>query len=182
LREGAYFVDIIKEGQVELRNQNANVRLGQVTQNNVALTAPVGEGIFRIVTSWTSQVDNAVRDVDSYLSIPNSSGYINYQNMRGDGADLDRDDRDWIGPETMTIRSVQNGKYVFYVDNFSDRTNNRALGNSQIQVIVYKGSSEVRTYRVPEGAGLIYEVFNIVNGNVIDVERYNSGLKVSNNR
>lgn len=180
LRPGEYAVDVIQRGYVTSERSQVRVTAGKVENENVSLTPPVAEGQFRITMSWTSAAPDAVSDVDSYLQIPGFPQPISYR-IKGQeygGAHLDRDDTDWVGPETTTIRSIKAGTYRYYVNNFNLRRNERALGNSMVSIQVYKGSQLVKTYRVPPGVGNTFEVFEIRDGEVRDVLRYNDQLVV----
>jgi hypothetical protein len=178
LRPGKYYLDVYREGFIDLKSQEVDVSVGRINNENRAISPPVGAGKFRIVMSWCNLKAGAVKDVDSYLAIPGTSIPLAYPNRGRQyfGAHLDRDDVDWSGPETITIHNITQGTYVYYVNNFDTRNNQTALGHSDIRVNVYKGSELVRTYSVPEGSGLDYEVFRIEDGQIVDVERYNSAL------
>jgi hypothetical protein len=180
LRPGDYAVDVIRQGYVTSQRSQVKVAVGRVENENVALTPPVAEGQFRITMSWTGEAPDAVRDVDSYLQVPDSSQLISFH-TKGQvvsGSHLDRDDTDWVGPETVTIRSIQSGTYRYYVNNYNFRNNERALGNSMVSIQVYKGSQLVKTYRVPPGIGKTFEVFQLRNGEIYDVLSYNDRLTV----
>jgi uncharacterized protein YfaP (DUF2135 family) len=130
------------------------------------MTPPVVDGEYRVTVSWTNEKNGAVRDVDSYLLIPGVDTPLSYRNVRRDyaGSYLDRDDTDWIGPETVTIKALKSGTYSYYVNNFSERRDRFALGRSNIRVQVYEKSRMIGDYKVPEGEGFSYELFQIVDG------------------
>ncbi len=180
LRPGEYAVDVLRQGYVTSQRSQVKVAVGRVENENVALTPPVAEGQFRITMSWTGAAPDAVSDVDSYLQIPDAAQLVSFRNKGQEvaGAHLDRDDTDWVGPETVTIRSILSGTYRYYVNNFNLRNNEKALGNSMVSIQVYKGSQLVKTYRVPPGIGKTFEVFELRNGEIHDVLRYNDRLSV----
>ncbi len=122
----------------------------------------------RIVLNWGS----TPRDIDSHLSY--AGGYVCYHNKEASQADLDVDDTDSYGPETITIsRKEQGKKYVYAVHNYSDRTsiNNSNLSySSGAKVFVYIGNTLIKTYSIPRGKKgniwipfLVDEMGNIVN-------------------
>lgn len=180
LLEGRYYVDIKKEGRAVSQDREVQVTLGQEVQSSFILTEPIADGKLRIAMSWCNQhVRGAVKDVDSYLSIPGVAQplYFGRKFRLYEGTHLDIDDTDWEGPETTTIHEIRSGTYTFYVDNYNNRGMRDALGKSEIHVEVYKGNEKIRDYRVPPGIGLTYEVFRIEkNGTITDVERYNDSL------
>jgi len=180
LRPGSYEVDVIRDGYVRSRGSQVAVTQGRIAQENTALTAPLGRGVYRITMSWTEGKAGAVRDVDSYLSIPGVADPLGFRLKAREynGSHLDLDDVDWGGPETVTIREVKSGTYSYYVNNFSDRPSPSALGNSDIRVKVYFEGSMVGEYKVPPGTGRTYELFRIVDGRLQNVQRFNDSLRV----
>ena len=175
LPPGAYTVDFGKSGFNDLNGVPTVVVSGNVTVLNESLSPTLATGQYRVVLTWTDEMIGAVRDVDSYLIIPTDGiGFpVYYANRTGTGANLDHDDVDWSGPETVTISSLQTvGTYVYYINNYSERFDLSSLGNSHAQIIVYRGTQVYRTYQVPPltsaelaiGLGLNWEAFRIVNG------------------
>ena len=92
-------------------------------------------------------------DVDSHLA--NEYVHVYYANREHIGengkqyVDLDWDDTDFYGPETTTIRQFQDGRYIFFLHNFSGQN---ALDVSQSKIQVFKGNSTAAdyTFTVPE--------------------------------
>jgi hypothetical protein len=179
LNGGSYTVDFELSGFVPLFNVPTTITVGASNVLDAVLTPVLAEDQFRIVMSWTREKPGAVRDVDTYMTIPGVATPIYFSNRdSGDGANLDVDDTTWQGPETVTITSLRQGTYRYYVDNYNMRCQPSYLGNSEIVVQVYKGSSLLKTYNVPQGNGLRYEVLNIVNGAVVDIGRFDDSLWV----
>ena len=123
----------------------------------------------RIVLSWGS----SPKDIDSHLSY--LGGYVCYHKKESDQANLDVDDTDSYGPETITITKKEQGKkYVYAVHNFSDREliNTSNLSDvSRAKVFIYIGNTLVKTYKIPEGKkGNIWIPFLIdERGNIVNV-------------
>ena len=113
----------------------------------------------RIVLSWGSNPD----DLDSHLSFGNQ--HVFFSNKQGTGANLDVDDRDAYGPETITIEERQFGtSYIYRVHDYSNRNDPSTynLGKSRATVYVYVGESLVKTYYIPSGKlGNLWTVFSI---------------------
>lgn len=124
----------------------------------------------RIVLSWGKNP----RDLDSHLWYGNQ--HIFFQKKEGVKANLDVDDTDSYGPETITIDERDfNKEYYYAVHDFTDRespyTSN--LSNSSAKVFVYIGESLVKTYYIPTNKkGNLWTVFKITKGG--DIEDINS--------
>jgi len=182
LPPGKYIVSI-DHPKYNPAEEVVRIRGGQDARQNFSLLdrAAVGDTNFRVTLTWCDKNSRAVRDVDTYLSIPDVAEPLYYgrKGANYQGTHLDVDDVDWRGPETTTIHELRDGTYVFYVNNYSDRSKTRALGNSEVNVQVYQGANQVRTFQVPQGRGITYEVFRIENGRIVPVEKYNDRLEVS---
>lgn len=91
--------------------------------------------------------------MDSHLSYKNQHVY--WDNKQGQDANLDVDDTDSYGPETITIDKRLDGQYYVYsVHDYSDRAkpNTANLSNSQAKVMVYAGESLIRILLYSNGA------------------------------
>jgi hypothetical protein len=108
----------------------------------------------RIILNWGSREDQ-VRDADSHLACACADGYrhVFYRNRRHTGPDhtveLDVDDTDWGGPETITLTNPVNGDYVYWVHDYSGPP--ALLGASDLVVRVLIGSEQVGEFRVFKG-------------------------------
>lgn len=126
----------------------------------------------RIVLSW----GKSPLDIDSHLSYP--GGYVCYYKKEASQANLDVDDTNSYGPETISlIKRVQGKKYVYAVHNFSDKNqvNNPNLSDiSGARVYVYIGNTLIKTYNVPKNKrGNVWIPFTIdENGNLVDVGEF----------
>ncbi|WP_089604218.1 tetratricopeptide repeat protein [Acinetobacter piscicola] len=124
----------------------------------------------RIVLNWGKNP----LDLDSHLSYKNQ--HIYWDNKQGLSANLDVDDVDSYGPETVTIDKKLDGQYYVYsVHDYSNRTqpNTHSLSNSQAKVMVYTGESLIRSYYVPTTkTGNLWTVFRISpEGEIQDINR-----------
>ena len=126
----------------------------------------------RIVLSW----GKSPLDIDSHLSYP--GGYVCYYKKEASQANLDVDDTNSYGPETISlIKRVQGKKYVYAVHNFSDKNqvNNPNLSDiSGARVYVYIGNTLIKTYNVPKNKRRnVWIPFTIdENGNLVDVGEF----------
>ena len=113
----------------------------------------------RVVLTW----GNAPQDLDSHLAFPGS--HVFFGTREQGGANLDVDDTDSYGPETITIEQKRQGaRYVYAVHDFSNQSykHSRALAESQARVEVYVGQTLIRTYRPePQEAATSWIVFGI---------------------
>lgn len=127
----------------------------------------------RIVLSWGEKPE----DLDSHLVY--SGNHIFFEDKQGDDAELDVDDTDSYGPETITIQKKQFGQsYVYAVHDFTNRSDSgsSALSASKAKVFVYVGQSLVRTYDVPVShTGNLWTVFRLnPNGDFEDINTLTS--------
>jgi tetratricopeptide (TPR) repeat protein len=126
----------------------------------------------RIVLNWGV----SPRDLDAHLAY--GDNHVYFSNKVGNNANLDVDDVDSYGPETITIEQKNNGQeYIFAVHNFTDAhdPNSTTLSQSQAKVFVYIGESLVRTYYVPANMqGNLWTVFKLnANGEMQDINTMN---------
>lgn len=132
--------------------------------------SPTMKGLdsMRVVLGWGSSPS----DLDSHMVYPGN--HIFFDHKLGDNGNLDVDDTDSYGPETITLTRRENGKpYVYAVHDYSDKSDpdTRNLSNSEAKVFVYVGESLVRTYYVPKDqSGNLWTVFKVnENGAIEDV-------------
>ena len=132
--------------------------------------SPIMENLdgMRIVLNWGQSPE----DLDSHLVFPNN--HIFYSSKTGDQSNLDVDDTDSYGPETITIDQKKFGEtYYYFVHDFSnkDDSNTKSLSNSDAKVFVYVGQTLTKTYYVPKNqVGNIWNIFKInSNGEIEDV-------------
>lgn len=108
----------------------------------------------RIVLNWGSEPDQ-VRDADSHLACAcGTAGHHVYYRSRahqhqGHKAELDVDDTDWGGPETITLSDPAPGRYLYWVHDYSGPP--AVLGASDLVVRVLIGSAQEGEFRVYKG-------------------------------
>ncbi len=157
---------------------------GQSTGNqNGTLSPEISDDEWRIVLTWSENPD----DLDSHLTGPDTGNgrfHIAYFNEEISfpenqfSGNLDVDDRDGEGPETITLKNISNGVYRYSVHDFSNKgeTYSLALANSEARVIVFNGGRIVEEYNVPNIDGTLWTVFEIENNqlNGINTMEYES--------
>ena len=185
LPPGSYMASFSAPGYITYTTPApVQIKAGQTLTLNVTLSKALQTGMFRIVLTWndqaTAHANGGAEDLDGYLFVPNASDIVNYTDKTPAGADasLDHDMRYWVGPETITISQLHQGTYIYYVNNY--RTpgcpEHGALGKSSAQITVYQDTRMVKQYSIPEGAGETFEVFDIVDGQIVDAMRTNDSL------
>jgi hypothetical protein len=108
----------------------------------------------RIVLNWGSRPDQ-VKDVDSHLvcACGAPDRHVSYKSRRHEGpghvVELDVDDTDWGGPETITLTNPASGSYVYWVHDYSGPP--PLLGASDLVVRVLIGSQQAGEFRVFKG-------------------------------
>ena len=139
---------------------NVNIPTSGSATQTFALSQALAEGQLRIILTWGS----APLDLDAYLFVPSEVGFT--QVYYGDAgstttmpfAALDVDDRNGLGPETITITRLSPGTFTYSVNNYSGEA---SLSSSGARVQVIQGSSVVQSFMVPTGNGLWWNVFTI---------------------
>jgi hypothetical protein len=132
---------------------------------DASMSPELGSGEIRIVLRWGS----TPWDLDSHLSGPSSDGgefhCYYYEPVPDPGyVNLDRDDTDGEGPETITIQQRLTGTYRYLVHDYTNRysTTSSALSSSGAHVRVYGESGELAAFNVPTGqGGTVWEVFEL---------------------
>jgi pimeloyl-ACP methyl ester carboxylesterase len=116
-------------------------------------------------------------DLDAWMFKFNSAGVqeylISYYSRVGTGGDqLDRDDRTYQGPETISFTVDSSARYLYYVGNYEYWRLISTLGGSQPSVSVRIGETE-RQFSLPPGlisSKQYWRVFEVVNGVVVPCE------------
>lgn len=158
LPPAAYQVSYRLEGYVPYTSEATEVRedgqLVTVSLSRMLEATESGGREVRIILNWGSRADQ-VKDADSHLACPcgAGTGHVYYQNRTHEVADhkveLDVDDTDWGGPETITLSRPAPGTYIYWVHDFSGPP--ATLGSSDVVVRVVVGSQEAGEFRVFKG-------------------------------
>lgn len=173
LEKGTYTLEIKKSGYVTTYiTISCNGNSATYSENTTSISKPIASAKYRIVLSWGA----APRDLDSHLTGPKTGGgryhiYYRAKKPSGANANLDIDDTTSYGPETVTLdlSKSKSGTYEYFVHDYSNRSQNgsTAMSKSGAKVMIYRGSSHVKTYYVPKNkVGNVWRVFKIVNGEI----------------
>ena len=134
-----------------------------------AMTPHLEEGTVRIILNW----GESPNDLDSHLLGRTPSGdsfrvyYSSKQYYYGDTemANLDYDDTNSYGPETITILEDINGTYTYAVHDYSNRssTSSTAMSYSGARVrVMIGGRDTVEEFYIPTNrTGIYWTVFTI---------------------
>ena len=187
LKPGMYTLEIEKSGYDKFYLNFCVNRYQLVVYASASPKLDNGE--IRIVLTW----GNDPPDLDSHLFTPydGSCGtdaanyHVWYSNKWiPSGDNLDVDDTDWFGPETVTISSVRQGYYKYYVVDYTNSSqgfsDSEQMSRSGATVRVYTSRGLVATWHVPtDRRGVIWEVFEIRNGMITPINRYYTNLSDS---
>jgi len=174
LDSGNYIISVLSNGFITYHLNVLILNDDIVIQPPVLMSPELEDESFRVVLSWGS----SPADLDAHLRGPHPAGanrfhvyYANRSFQHGGAvqAILDIDVQNGFGPETITINELANGRYEYFVHDFTNRANaaSTALRNSGATVRVYNNSGLYRTFNVPTtGTGNVWHVFSIqvVNG------------------
>jgi hypothetical protein len=166
--DGVYHFKFKKEGYIEA-SYKFEVIASSIFNNRFTVSPFTKLGSVRIVLDW----DRRPADLDLHL-IKEGSYHLSFRDTRvaADGsAQLDRDDTNGYGPETITInRTDQSAIYTCYVVDYTNHTNSnsRALSQSKATVRVYNNNELTDTFYVNrDRKGSRWMVFQVVNGKVV---------------
>lgn len=193
------FVDLRKteEALYVIASKGAIVTENATVTINQIISKRIDDGQVRFVLHWADEDENdtVAPDLDSHLVGPGASGDEKFHVYFGNGnypeedsdeesyekyVDLDVDDTDYMGPETITIYKNVNGIYHYYVHNFTDRSadsyynHQTRLATSKPYVEVIRGNVRIAEFNLAETAqGNVWDVctYNSVTGAVTDINK-----------
>jgi len=170
--DGFYPVSFRAEGYVPV-DFKIEIMVGTLFFNRFSVSPLLDVKNLRVVLDW----DASPADLDAHF-VKQGNFHISFRDMRTlqDGSgQLDRDDMDGYGPETITLKEVsRNGTYSFFVHNYTDGSNSSTqnLSRSKGTVKVFGDGRLLNVFQVPRNAtGNYWQVFKIVNGGIIDINR-----------
>jgi len=165
---GSYCFEVIRDGYVTESFMGEVFSSGICSLESLIVSPQLAEGQIRIVLEWGDYPS----DLDSYL-VDNSGDvrvyYSNRQWSEGDVtvAELDVDDVDGYGPETITVNDTSKN-FTYYVHDYS--STGRMFERQDITVKVYTpGSSAPTVFTINTQAtdALGWCVFSYVDGRIV---------------
>lgn len=125
----------------------------------------------RIILDW----GEAPKDLDAHF-MKDGGYHISYRHTKilADGTgELDRDDMDGYGPETITVRDIDDlAEYNYMVHDYTNKGNDGSsnLSGSRAHVSVYGEGRLLYTFTAPQGMrGTKWAVFQIKEGQFIEI-------------
>lgn len=166
---GNYTMYAEKEGYIA-NSVNIVVQEEDTPGQNGTITPEISDEKIRVVLRWNIEP----RDLDSHIIGTLSSGsrfnvfYSHRSEYDGNTevCNLDYDDTDSEGPETITLNPTTNQPYYYFVHRYEGEG---TLASSGAGVKVYQGQERIAEYYVPTnlGAGDCWNVFAFANGEFI---------------
>lgn len=150
---------------------NIVVQPNMSTNKDSSMTPVLSENDYRIIlVDWAENP----RDLDAHVVGTLSNGnsfHVYYANKTAydDGVaicNLDIDHQYSEGAETITLTTNTTQPYYYYIHHYAGSSN---IPSSGAQIKVVRGEEEIKTFNVPtdRGTGLYWNVFAIVNGELI---------------
>ncbi len=143
---------------------------GTLFFNRISVSPELDLKHLRIVLDW----DAAPKDLDAHF-IKTGGYHISYRHTRilADGSgELDRDDMDGYGPETITIRDIDDlAEYEYFIHDYTNKTNtsSAALSRSKATVKVYGEGKLLYVFQIPQSRkGTKWSVFKLMQGQFIE--------------
>lgn len=143
---------------------------GTLFFNRISVSPELDLKHLRIVLDW----DSSPKDLDAHF-VKSNAYHISYRHTRilTDGSgELDRDDMDGYGPETITIKDIDDlGNYEYFIHDYTNKTNHSSSGlsRSKASVKVYGEGKLLYIFQVPASRkGTKWSVFKLSQGQFIE--------------
>ena len=166
---GQYRAEISKSGYTTIFKDIFIGSASTAAYQDFTISPELASGEVRIVLEWNS----TPTDLDAYLvGHTDAGGSVSVfwsQPDGGDVAQLDVDDRDGHGPETITITNLQ-GYYTYHV---VDYTMSGTMAEMGATVTIYAGDAAPVTVTLDTSSGVknIWDVCSIDHGTVTILDR-----------
>lgn len=188
LSANQYTIQVLGNDEFISNRKNVCITADSTIEQDILVSPKLSGNGVRFVLTWGNSDSGAPEDLDAHLTGPTENGgqfEIFYSNkvygVEGKiFAQLDVDDTDYEGPETITLENTIDGIYTLYIDNYSK---DPTFASSSAQVNVYRGSELISTYNAPTGTtDDIWKVctYNSVTGRIRGINKYISEDDYSN--
>jgi len=158
LMDGSIQMTAQKRGYCPLQ-RNVRVMAGSIFDKRFLMSKQLPIGKARFVLQWGGKP----RDLD--LHLVGRDFHISYRNMKvsARNAQLDRDDLDGYGPETITLENIiSSQKYVVYVHNYSGE----APINDHAQVSVFRNNRLDKVVTLPRTTKPYVKILELKNNEI----------------
>lgn len=182
LPAGNYTLEAAKDGYVTGYKNIISGNSEVCSNQNLSLTPELQAGEIRIVLEWGKNP----RDMDSHLvgTLSNGNGfhvYYGYKDQYDEETkvcNLDVDDTDGEGPETITLIPTTSAPYYYYIYKYAG---SGTTATSEARVTIYQGSNVLATFNVPtnQGDGDYWNVFAVVDGEIVVQNTVTSSAEIS---
>ena len=167
--DGNYNVKISKDGEYVTTSADMTIKDSEiVSSSRLSIPKAVDYERVKIVLDWTS---NSI-DLDAHMKC--GWRHVYYSNRKSKNMRLDHDERHGNGVETITIEGLDpSAVYEYYVYDFTnqEKTKTTALSNVKAHVSVFVNNTFKTEFTIkPNQYGTKWHVFNVVNGNDLDVK------------
>lgn len=176
IQEGEFTISVKKGNEYVQTVENFTVIKGEITTApQISIPKAVDFERIKIVLDW----GEFPWDLDAH--VVDGTNHVYFSVKKQGNLELDRDDVNSYGPETITILDPSKDKvysyYVFDCSN-SDNPESSRLSNSKAQVKIYFGNEFVDSFKItPNKKGLTWHVFDVVKGNKIVKKNKISSIK-----
>ena len=176
IQEGEYTISVKKGEEYVQTVENFTVVKGEITTApQISIPKAVDFERIKIVLDW----GEFPWDLDAH--VVDGTNHVYFSVKKQGNLELDRDDVNSYGPETITILDPSKDKvysyYVFDCSN-SDNPESSRLSYSQAQVKIYFGNEFVESFKItPKKKGITWHVFDVVKGNKIVKKNKISAMK-----
>lgn len=164
--DGYLHVTFEKDGYITCKF-DVEIVADMIFFNRFSVSPKMDLGSMRIVVDWAE----SPADLDAHM-IKENVYHISYRHTQvlSDGTgQLDLDDMDGYGPETITITDIDdNAKYEYYVHNYTDRNASAStkLSRSKATAKIFANNEFLGAIEITGGVGTKWSVFKIVKGEI----------------
>lgn len=153
---GDYDLIVRKDGYMPMTDRITVSNGGFASGNQVSIAPSISGKNIKVVLDWGA----SPLDLDSHIRMGPYHVYYRNKTDAGGKIQLDHDDIDGYGPETVTVLSPESSAiYRYYVHNYSQAPDMKI---SSARVRLYVNNECIRTYAIPQsGSGLYWHVFDI---------------------
>ncbi len=158
LTAGIWFISYRRAGYVPIGSSETTIHSdGQIITTTLSMLLEAEGGEYarrvRIVLNWGSD-KLQIRDADSHILCPcgQETAHVffsskDHKHEEGLTMNLDVDDTDWGGPETITLNDPEPGRYEYWVHNYSGEP--ERLGSSDVVIRVFFDDEIAGEYHAP---------------------------------